>query len=469
MKADTRRTTLHLACLLLIGCAEPAAPPRVAELPVLSDESVSPIEGNVLAVTLRFRSRNTDSVIVHFALAESSFDGAEAAPSVKPVSDSVAVPVFGLLPERRYIFRATAYGPGGRTTGTALSFTTGGLPSDLPRYTASGTDPSAGYVVFAAGRYGVVIDNAGRVVWYRRFDYGAGLSFAAQPNGHYVARPPTATPSMLDPWVEVDPSGSFVRTRGCADGLFPRPHDLIIDNAGGHWLLCDEVRTMDLRGVGGVDGAKVTGTVIQHLEKTGSLMFSWSPFDHFDITDGLLTDRTGPNVNWTHGNAFDFDRDGRLLVSFRNLSEITSIDTITGAVVWRMGGRRNQFSFTNVASAPFSGQHSVRAGAGGEIILLDNVGRPNESRAESYVVDEVTRTASLSADYGSMPPVVSPTGGSVQRLSGARTLVSFGAAGRVEEYDASGNVVWRLEGTPGYVFRAQRILSLYRPGVGTSR
>jgi hypothetical protein len=39
----------------------------------------------------------------------------------------------------------------------------------------------------------------------------------------------------------------------------------------------------------------------------------------------------------------------------------------------------------------------------------------------------------------------------------------------VEEYDAAGNVVWRIEGEPGYVFRAQRIISLYQPGVGLPR
>ena len=50
-----------------------------------------------------------------------------------------------------------------------------------------------------------------------------------------------------------------------------------------------------------------------------------------------------------------------------------------------------------------------------------------------------------------------------------RTLVSFGTAGRVEEYDATGNVVWRIEASPGYVFRAQRMKSLYQPGVGLPR
>ena len=64
---------------------------------------------------------------------------------------------------------------------------------------------------------------------------------------------------------------------------------------------------------------------------------------------------------------------------------------------------------------------------------------------------------------------VTMIGGSVQSLPGGHTLVSFGTAGRVEEYDAAGRVVWRFEGNAGYVFRAQRIRSLYSPGVGLTR
>jgi hypothetical protein len=65
--------------------------------------------------------------------------------------------------------------------------------------------------------------------------------------------------------------------------------------------------------------------------------------------------------------------------------------------------------------------------------------------------------------------VVTEIGGSVQDVAGGRTLVSFGTAGRVEEYDAAGRVTWRIDGNAGYIFRAQRIRSLYAPGVGTPR
>jgi hypothetical protein len=47
--------------------------------------------------------------------------------------------------------------------------------------------------------------------------------------------------------------------------------------------------------------------------------------------------------------------------------------------------------------------------------------------------------------------------------------VAFGDGGAVREYDASGAVVWEIEGDPAYVFRAQRIRSLYHPGSGLVR
>jgi hypothetical protein len=150
-------------------------------------------------------------------------------------------------------------------------------------------------------------------------------------------------------------------------------------------------------------------------------------------------------------------------VSFRNLNEITSIDTRNGTVRWRLGGARSQFVFGG--DSGFAGQHGVRALSGDRIVLLDNIGA-EASRAEEWGIDRWTATATLLGSRSAVPAVRTLTGGSVQSLSGGRTLVSFGTEGRVEEYDATGRVVWRMEGTPGYVFRAQRIPSLYRPGLG---
>ncbi|MDO8666838.1 MAG: hypothetical protein Q7J79_09520, partial [Gemmatimonadales bacterium] len=65
--------------------------------------------------------------------------------------------------------------------------------------------------------------------------------------------------------------------------------------------------------------------------------------------------------------------------------------------------------------------------------------------------------------------LIAQLGGNTQELPDGHTLVSFGNGAGVEEYDAEGNVAWKLTGNPGYVFRAQRIWSLYHPEAGLAR
>jgi hypothetical protein len=453
--------------VLVAGCGnEPAGPSRVPRIE-MSIATSNP--QNVLSATMSVRVTRADSVAVRFRPADAPSSTDSITPAVQTVGDSAVVPVLGLLPARRYILRAVAYWGGGSVVGDQMELMTGSLPSDIPTFAVSGSDPSAGYVAFASGMYGVVIDNTGRVVWYRHFPNGPGLNFMAEPNGRYAARPTTPDPGDIEPWLELDPLGNITRTLGCALGLQSRFHDLITEANGGYWLMCDETRTMDLTASGGIANARVTGTAVQHLSSSGALLFHWSPFDHFAITDVDPVDRTGASVNWTHGNALDFDADGNLIVSFRSLEEITKINVATGAVMWRMGGRRNQFTFLDSPAPPFSRQHGVRISGPGALTLLDNVGNPFESRVESYTIDEPARTARLARSYASSPGVVTLIGGSVQNLPAGRTLVSFGTAGRVEEFDSAGRVMWRIAGDAGYVFRAQRIQSLYKPGVGTTR
>jgi hypothetical protein len=100
---------------------------------------------------------------------------------------------------------------------------------------------------------------------------------------------------------------------------------------------------------------------------------------------------------------------------------------------------------------------------------MDNIGDPAESRAERFNIDSRNRSARLVLAAGAGPGFVTPIGGSVQALPGGRTLAAFGTAGRVVEYDSDGRIVWSIAGHAGYVFRAQRIESLYAPGVGAAR
>ena len=448
------------------ACNETAAPVGPTDFPEVVATVAAANPTNVLSSIVTVEARGADSVVAYFVASEGPVDlRSEAAPTVE---DRAVVPLLGLLPDTDYTIEVVAYGGGATARGSPVAFTTGSLPSDLPSYTAGGSDPSPGFVAFAAGRYGIVIDNTGRVVWYHAFAPSPGLNFQPLPNGRFAARPPPLDAVTPASWVEIDPLGNVTRTLGCTRGLQPRFHDLIAEEDGDHWVMCDEARTMDLTAYGGSPQARVTGTVVQHASGSGELLFEWSPFDHFEITDLAEESRTGPDVNWTHGNALHLDTDGNLVVSFRSLSELTKIDVGTGDVLWRMGGIRNQFVFIDSPAPPFARQHGLRVTGPGRLLLLDNSGDSEQSRAERYAFDAEVGAARLIGSYGSSPGVIAHLGGTTQDLPGGRTLVAFGDGGRVEEYDAQGNVVWRIEGDPGYVFRAHRIASLYRPGAPLS-
>jgi hypothetical protein len=452
--------SLWAMALALAGCkdvtgADPA--------PVLEGLAAEAQTQNVLSVLVTGRALHTDSVAARYGPAGGSLDS--VTPAV-PASEQVEIPVLALSPETAYQLQMIAFGEGGSVSSETLSVTTGSLPDDLPTVHAGGS--AAGYLLFSAGMYGLIIDQSGRIVWYVRFTEGPSLNFQAQPNGRYVARPTSADTSDIEPLVEFDPLGRPTRRLGCARGLRPRFHDALVEPDGSWWLMCDETRVMDLSDIGGAASAAVTGTIVQHLDPSGGVLFEWSAFDHFDITDLSEDERSGAIVNWTHGNALDLDTDGNLLVSFRSLNEITKIDGTTGAVLWRMGGRRNQFTF-EVAAPPFLRQHGLRVTDEGDLLLLDNFGEAEGSRAERYAIDEAARTARLVGVYAPGLATRATLGGTTQNLPDGRTLVSYGDGGRVQEYDGQGAVVWEIEGHAGYVFRAQRIRTLYHPEIGLAR
>jgi hypothetical protein len=460
------RTRLLILATAAVGCSGEPTGLTLPPVPAVEEAAVTPASASVLAAVGTAVVRDADSVAVRYGPAGTGLDG--VTPAVLAGAGSVTIPVLGLLPETEYRMLVVAFGAGTSTASDTLQLTTGALPDDLPQFQAGGPAPSPGYVLFSTAVYGVVIDNTGRVVWYLRFPDGPSLNFQAQPNGRYVARPAGAGSGTTWPLVEFDILGRATRTLGCAADLTPRFHDVLVEPDGSWWILCDETRVMDLSGIGGMTDAAVTGTVVQHLGPGGDVLFEWSAFDHFALTDLPAPDRAGSAVNWTHGNALDLDADGNLYLSFRSLSEVTKVDTRTGEVMWRLGGIGNQFAMPT-GGAPFLRQHGVRVTAGGGIVLLDNFGELEGSRGERWIVNAGARTASLAGIYTPAPATRAALGGTTQLLPGGGVLVAYGDGGRLEEYDAEGARVWQVMGNPGYVFRAQRIRSLYRPAEGLAR
>jgi hypothetical protein len=223
-----------------------------------------------------------------------------------------------------------------------------------------------------------------------------------------------------------------------ANGFDLDVHDLQFLPDGHYLLLAQETRIMNLTGYhflgfyhntpGGAN-AQVIGVVIQEFDENKNLVWEWKGHDHFAFNDVDSMFLSSPNkVDWTHANAVALDNDGNILLSCRHFDEITKINRQTGDIIWRLGGKRNQFTFTN-DPLKFSGQHDIRRISNGHITVLDNgtYHNPPIARGLEYDLNETTKTATLVWNYSYDPLLYSIAVGSHQVLSNGNHLIDFGS------------------------------------------
>ena len=451
MRAEAaRRAAIGILVVTVGSCSDSTGPDRI-----FLNASLAPGPENVLSAEATVRAAGYGSAFLRYRRGDGTL---VRTPAHAFGADSTARPaLLGLHADTRYEVEVVLADPGELSVDT-LTFTTGTLPAWLPRVTPVGTDTTPGYLILSIPDGPVIVDNAGEVVWYRYEPDITLVNFQAHASGEYTTFGLT---NDVRAYRVLDELGRETGRIGCV-GYETRPHEIRVLADGRSLVMCDDFRTEDLSPYGGSPAAEVNWTVIQLLAADGSLLWEWHTADHFDVTDTSFTTLEGVTVlNLTHGNSIEIDADGNYLFSFRNLNEVTKVDASSGEVVWRWGGRRNEFTLLGDPKGSFEQQHGVRSVGPGEIQFLDN-SYEAPSRLVRYTIDESSRTATLEWEYIDGPEVHTQVGGSTQGYPDGGGLVSIGRAGRVVEVDASGHKRWELTGIDNlYVFRAQRIPSLY--------
>lgn len=453
-----------LVALLTIGCESdpPAGPATVT----VASATVEANPNNVVSAIVRVSTANATAVRVEYG-ADTLY--ASSTPWVAVRGDTALIPVAGLNAATRYNMRVVATSTAGSGTGAPLVFTTGALPADLPRFTVTtGGMASPGYVMFATtagdtslGRfYALIVDNSGAVVWYRRFATQV-TDFQRQPDGSFTAF--SSLSGERRRFYKMDVLANVTGEYSISGGDETAAHELRLF-PDGYAMLGIRDSLMDLSALGGPKSAPVQGTLAEYQRNGRTLR--WSAFDHLALDEAapdipVVTARYDP---W-HANAIDIDTDGNLLVSFRNNDLVAKIDAVSGAVLWRLGGKHNQFTFVNDPLGGFSHQHGIRRLPNGNIILFDNgnLHTPPQSRAVEYRLDEAGRRAEMVWEYRHDPPIYSLALGLAQRLADGHTLICYGFVRRVIEIDAAGTPQWELTlNEPAhFIYRAFRIPSLY--------
>ena len=274
-------------------------------------------------------------------------------------------------------------------------------------------------------QYVMILDNNGKSIFSKKM-LSMSTDFKLQPNGYL-----TYFDNAAGQYYELDSNYVVINSYSCGNGYSTDPHEMLRLSNGNTLLLGHDPEIVDMSQVvpGGQPSTTVVGAVIQELDKGKHVIFQWRSFDHFKVTDATQEDLTADVIDAVHPNAIEIDTDGNLLLSSRHLDEITKINRKTGDVIWRWGGKNNQFTYTNDFIG-FSHQHSIRRTSSGSLLLFDNGNyrTPLASRAVEYSVDERNKTVRLLWQFVHAPLVNSIAMGSVQRLANGNTLIGWGSA-----------------------------------------
>ncbi len=282
----------------------------------------------------------------------------------------------------------------------------------------------------------LILDNLGRIVFYRTFpktaNPNATIDFKLQPDGHMTYFDINRGIHKI-----MDSTFTVIDSIGCVNGYITDQHDLQILPDHHYLLFGSEERIMNLSSyhwfgfnhtTPGAVNAQVKGVVIQEFDQDKDLVWEWKAHDHYQFGDVDPVWLFSPGkVDWTHANSVEKDADGNILLSLRHFNEITKIDHETGAILWRLGGKQNQFSFPN-DPLRFTGQHDARRTAAGTLSLFDN-GQYNSQkvcRALEYSLDENARVATLSWEYLFDSSMYSMACGSHFHSGNGNHVVDFG-------------------------------------------
>jgi hypothetical protein len=232
------------------------------------------------------------------------------------------------------------------------------------------------------------------------------------------------------------------------NGYLADLHEFHITPQGTAVLTVFDPIDCNLSALGGPSGAAVTDSGFQEVDlKTGLVRREWDSLDHVALSDSYSSPTTANTIwpfDYFHLNSIDQLEDGRTLISARNTSTLYELNTVTGQVLTRIGGK--QSSVKIAAGADTAYQHDARVLPNGTISVFDNGGVPKvhaHSRGLILAVNAQTKTDTVVAEYDhSSPPLSAGSQGDVEALEDGNVFIGWGAEPYFSEYTAAGQLVY---------------------------
>lgn len=312
----------------------------------------------------------------------------------------------------------------------------------------------------------MILDNKGRYVWLKPASKSAPDTLDLQVQRYnrkpvltYWSGTVQNTGEMTGSWHVLNNRYHQIAEIKNADGWDLSGHEFLITKDG-HALITayKHVPGQDLRSVGGSASQELLDSgVLDYDIKTGKLVKVWSAKDHIPLTDSYTPANPQQKTAYDpyHINSIDIDSDGNWLVSMRNTWTAYKVNSSTGAIEWRLGGKSSDFQVPS--NAAFAFQHDVKWQKNGEISMFDNdccallpqpSGPPktappvhgSQSHGRLLKIDQAAKTVSL--DYErKLYDLTAGTQGSMQILSNGNVFMGWGQQPFYSEFSKTGKLI----------------------------
>ena len=311
----------------------------------------------------------------------------------------------------------------------------------------------------------LILDNRGRVIWFLPVDRRGVTDFREQ---HYRGKPvltwwrgKSADNKRLGRYSIYDNSYRLITYVRPGHGLSGDMHEFKITPSNTALITLSHRVRVEPRNV--LEGA------FQEVDiRTGRVLFEWHSVGHVRLIESYYHLPRNPDktYDYFHINTVEVDRDGNFLVSARNTHTIYKINRKTGAVMWRLGGKRSDFELGK--GVRFAWQHDVRRQSDGTLTLFDNEAAPKvrkQSRGLVLRVDERRKTVTVAHSFVHTPPLVAVDQGNMQKLSSGNYLVGWGHQPYVTEFGPHGKTLldFRFGRSGVDSYRAYRFAWVGRP------
>jgi Arylsulfotransferase (ASST) len=240
-------------------------------------------------------------------------------------------------------------------------------------------------------------------------------------------------------------------------------HEMQITPQGSAFITAYSLVDADLSAAGGQRDGVLQDAILQKIDvPTGLVMFEWHAYGHVALQDSYSHPPHTPGLPWDyfHINSVSLDSwgDGNFIVSSRNTWAGYEISHLSGAVLWRLGGKHPSFKMGSGTGTAY--QHDIRWQPDHTLTIFDDGATPkahSESRVIRERIDWKDRSVHLVDRYVHTPALLAGSQGNDQVLPNGNSFVGWGEEPYFTEFSPSGHILF--DGhipSPGQSYRAYR-------------